>query len=488
MGASTWPPIPPSVQDAPAKPWRPSIVRSLRGQDVRAVWWTMSQPSACCCLEEVGDRDLGDRQAALTSEDVLGAGDQPASSLTTTCTSEDRKATSPPVFSKMRAHDSRTGVPPGGAAATLGGHCLTCLAVRPRLVHRVHVERLEGAVEARVGFDDLVAGSAMRRMVPSAHAPVCCAARLPSRPEVTKTFRSGWLRRREIAVAARSHAVASSGAPSSGCSGRTAPARRRCSRSSARCSRPMAARSACWATTSCTRRAAAATGSTWPAGDRRFCEPRVDERSSRSTGGSAACTVWRSAAARRRADRAVRAHAVSPRAVQRAVHRHQAARGAGQGARSTIPSCCSSMSPRWASTPTCRCGCASTSRRCGGSGDDASSLTTHHMREAEEPATRSASSRPAASWPTAPPTRRSSARSGLGDVIALRLDREAGLAGRGLWRPALRRGGRLDRVHRWTTPRSVSRVAARVCHRGVEVRNLQVREPELEEVFVELAR
>jgi hypothetical protein len=26
-GAPTWPPTPPSVRDAPAKPWRPSVVR-----------------------------------------------------------------------------------------------------------------------------------------------------------------------------------------------------------------------------------------------------------------------------------------------------------------------------------------------------------------------------------------------------------------------------------------------------------------------------
>jgi ABC-2 type transport system ATP-binding protein len=115
-------------------------------------------------------------------------------------------------------------------------------------------------------------------------------------------------------------------------------------------------------------------------------------------------------------------------------------------------------------------------------------LTTHYMREAEELCDEIGFIKDGRilARGTADALKR---QIGLGDVIALRLDppRPEWL----LELPGVLRAAESDGWLELTVDDAEKRVPEllrALLHEGVEIRNLQVREPELEEVFVELAR
>ncbi len=85
-----------------------------------------------------------------------------------------------------------------------------------------------------------------------------------------------------------------------------------------------------------------------------------------------------------RADRAVRADRLPPRPLQRAVHRAQAAGGAGQGARERPRAALPRRADARASIPTCRCACGAHVADLRRERGITIVLTTHYMREAEE--------------------------------------------------------------------------------------------------------
>jgi ABC-2 type transport system ATP-binding protein len=152
---------------------------------------------------------------------------------------------------------------------------------------------------------------------------------------------------------------------------------------------------------------------------------------------------------------------------------------------STSRSSSSSTSPRSVSIPTSPCACAAIARPAASRDHDRADDALH--ARADEPATRSPSSRPGASWRAAPGRAEAPDPPRRGHRAQARSAARA-VAGRG---PGCLRCVEVDGWVECTVDEAEKRlpeILPALHAEGVVIKNVQVREPELEEVFVELAK
>src|SRR6185295_2519128 len=178
------------------------------------------QPLPVASLEDVGGQDRRHRDvAAGLGQDVLGAGDPAEAALHERVDVGDAEAHLLAVL-----EDDLPGVPhrlPAREHAPARVHAAHVVLVGPDLVHLAEIEGLEDAVEARVRLLQLgAAGRLHGEVLPdrsrlgkrggrarTARGPSWYDERaMPASPlavearDLAKTFRSGWLRRRETAA------------------------------------------------------------------------------------------------------------------------------------------------------------------------------------------------------------------------------------------------------------------------------------------------
>src|SRR5262249_3216647 len=156
-------------------------------------------PAVGAALEEIGREHGGDREPALDlREDVLGAGDPGQVAARAGAHVGQGEAHLAGVLEDRRPR--RPHRLPADQDGPAGMDALHMLVVRPHALHPRQVERLERWVGARVrllALGDVVAHGgapsepAMTRMVSSLSMLAIDAH------DVEKTFRSGWMRRRE---------------------------------------------------------------------------------------------------------------------------------------------------------------------------------------------------------------------------------------------------------------------------------------------------
>src|SRR5215813_5572995 len=158
MGAPKWPPNPqPSERPGSAVALlyttrRPSRLRGGRANDVRGVV-EHHLPAVVLALEDVRGDDRGDRHAAShLREDVLGTGDPGETARDGELDVADGEADLTRVVKD--GLPGSADVVPADEQRPPRVDALHVVAVRPHLLHLGEIERLECAVEARVGLLD----------------------------------------------------------------------------------------------------------------------------------------------------------------------------------------------------------------------------------------------------------------------------------------------------------------------------------------------